>query len=179
MYNKTMFVHAARFALAVMIALAVLAAAAPKPAQAGVCEENYTVKAGDTIYKISKKFDVTVYKIARANNMDKPYVVTPGEDLCIPKTPAPSSNYTWSAALKNGKVSVEGDKFKKSWPLFVKVREDVGDPWYKLGKVVTSKQGELEKTYTLPKGVNNAKVLYVCLKDGVTNYLDCKRVVKQ
>ncbi len=168
--------------IAVLVAFALLAAALPRPAQAAVnaaCEETITVKAGDTIYNLSKKYETTVNKLARANDLDKPYTLTVGQTLCIPKVPEPSSNYTWSAVLKNGEVTVTGEKFKKQHPLHFKVREDLDEPWYKLGKVTANKSGEIEKKFTLPKAVSKANVLYVCLKDGVTDYLDCKRVFKQ
>jgi LysM repeat protein len=168
--------------IALLVAFALLAASLPRPAQAAVdeaCSKVITVKEGDTIYNLSKKYETTVNKLARANNLEKPYTLTVGQTLCIPKVPEPSSNYTWSAALKSGQVTISGEKFKQQYPFHIKVREDVDEPWYKLGKVTTTKKGELEKKYTLPKGISNAPVLYVCLKDGVTNYLDCKRVLKQ
>jgi spore germination protein YaaH len=166
-------------ALAIVIAFAVLAAAKPQSAQAASCKDTHTVKAGESIYSIAKKYETTPYKIAQANNMEKPYTVTVGEQLCIPKLPEPSSDYSWTATLKNGKVSVTGEDFKKSWSFFIKVREDLDEPWYKLGKVVTNKSGIIDEEDKLPKDLTNAKILYVCLKDGVTNYLDCKRVFKQ
>lgn len=165
--------------LAVAVALAVLAAVKPKSAQAAICQDTYTVKAGETIFRIAKKYDTTAYKIAKANNMERPYYLTVGEELCIPKVPEPSSDYTWTAVVKNGKVFVSGEDFKKSWPFFIKVREDFDEPWYKLGKVVTDKKGFMDEEDKLPKEVSRASILYVCLKDSVTNYLDCKRVFKQ
>ena len=166
-------------ALAFALAFAVLAAVRPQSARAGVCEDTYVVKEGDTIFRVAKKYDTTAYKIAKANNMERPYHVTVGQELCIPKVPEPSSDYSWTATLKNGQVTVTGEDFKKSWSFFLKVREDVDEPWFKLSKVVTDKQGDMEKVSKLPKSISKASILYVCLKDGVTNYLDCKRVFKQ
>lgn len=167
---------------ALLVAFALLAASLPRPAQAAVsavCEETITVKAGDTIYNLSKKYETTVNKIARANDLEKPYTLTVGQTLCIPAARQPSSNYTWSAVLKNGQVTISGEKFKKQHPFHIKVREDLDSPWFKLGKVTANKSGELEKKFTLPKSISGASVMYVCLKDGVTDYLDCKRVFKQ
>lgn len=165
--------------LAFAVAFAFLAAIRPQTARAEVCQTTYTVKEGETIFKIARKYDTTAYKVAKANNMERPYHVTVGQKLCIPKVPEPSSNYSWTASLKNGKVYVTGDDFKKSWSFFLKVREDLDEPWYKLGKVVTDKKGNMDEVDNLPKKLSGAKVLYVCLKDGATNYLDCKRVFKQ
>ena len=167
---------------ALLVAFALLAASLPRPAQAAtsaVCKETITVKEGDTVNKLAKKYETTINKIARANNLEKPYVLTVGQTLCIPGERQPSSKYTWSAVLKNGQVTLSGEKFKKQHPFHVKVREDFSKPWFKLGKVTADKNGELEKKFTLPKSISNASSLYVCLKDGVTDYLDCKRVFKQ
>jgi spore germination protein YaaH len=169
-------------AIAFLLVFAALAAALPRPAQAAtsaVCEDTHTVKSGDTIYNLAKKYETTVNKLARANDLEKPYTLTVGQSLCIPAPRQPSSNYTWSAVLSNGQVTVTGEKFKKNHPFHIKVREDLDSPWVKLGKVTADKSGELEKKFTLNKSLSNASVLYVCLKDGVTDYLDCKRVLEQ
>ncbi len=166
-------------ALAIAVAFAFFGAVKPQTAQAGVCQDEHTVEAGESIYMIAKEYDVTVYKIANTNDLEKPYHLTVGQVLCIPKLPEPSSDYTWTAVVKDGKVTVSGEDFKKSWPFFIKVREDFTEPWYKLGKVVTDKKGFMDEVDKLPKDVSKAPILFVCLKDSVTNYLDCKRVFKQ
>ena len=143
------------------------------------CNDTNGIKEGDTIYNLSKKYEVSVYKLAKANNLEKPYTLTVGQKFCIPKVPEPSSNYKWSALFKNGNIAVSGEKFKKSHPFIIKVRAMDDMVWYKLGKAVTDKNGELDKTYKVPKALAGESAIYVCLKDGVTDYLDCKRVVKQ
>ena len=182
MFARNSIQRFAQVALAVVLAVAVLAAALPRPAQAAVnavCDETITVKQGDTIYNLSKKYEVTVYKLAKANNLEKPYTLTVGQKLCIPKVPEPSSNYKWSALFKNGEMTVSGSKFKKTHPFIIKMRAVDDMTWYKLGKAVTDKSGELDKTYKVPKALSKDTFVYVCLKDAVTDYLDCKRVVKQ
>ena len=47
--------------------------------------DTYVVKKGDTIYSIACKYgDVDPYAIAYANNLSKPYRLTPGQELYIP-----------------------------------------------------------------------------------------------
>lgn len=182
MVHKTSLQRFIQAGLALVVALAVLAAALPQPARAAadvVCAETITIKEGDTINKLSKKYGITVYKLAKANNLEKPYVLVVGQKFCIPETPKPSSNYKWSAVFKNGQVTITGEKFKKSHPFYIKVREVNQYTWFKLGKVVTSKTGEMEKTYNIPKQLAKSTAIFVCLKDGVTDYLDCKRVFRQ
>lgn len=50
-----------------------------------VTSVKYTVKAGDTLYSISKKYNTTVAKIAAANKISSPYIIRVGQVLTIPK----------------------------------------------------------------------------------------------
>lgn len=61
--------------------LAIPKAVAAPPAAA----LKYKVKAGDTLYSISKKYGTTVAKIAAANNIRSPYIIRIGQVLTIPK----------------------------------------------------------------------------------------------
>ncbi|MDN7244530.1 LysM peptidoglycan-binding domain-containing protein [Planococcus shenhongbingii] len=45
----------------------------------------YTVKAGDTLYSIARKYNTTVAKIAAANKIPSPYVIRIGQVLTIPR----------------------------------------------------------------------------------------------
>ena len=45
----------------------------------------YTVKAGDTVYSIAKKYGTTVQKIASANKLNAAYLIKVGRVLTIPK----------------------------------------------------------------------------------------------
>ena len=45
----------------------------------------YTVKAGDTLYSIARKYNTTVAKIATANKIASPYIIRVGQVLVIPK----------------------------------------------------------------------------------------------
>ncbi len=174
MFNKTLYA-----VMSAIVIVALMAVALPQQARAAVCEEMYTVKAGDTIGQVAKKYDTTINKIAKANDMVRPYNLTPGDQLCIPAVPEKSSDYTWSASYKGDTVTLSGEKFKKSHPFIVKARVDSASPWYKLGKVASDKNGDLEQKLNLPKALSGESFLTVCLKDGVTDYLDCKRVVRQ
>ncbi len=51
----------------------------------------YTVKPGDTVYRISKTYDVTVNEITNLNKLDDPAKIYIGEKLYIP---VPSKNLT-------------------------------------------------------------------------------------
>jgi LysM repeat protein len=172
--QKTLYI-----AMSALVIVALMAVALPRSALASNCQEMYTVEPGDLIGRIAKEYDTTINKIARANDLTPPYVLEPGQVLCIPKVPAKSSDYTWSASNDGKTVLIAGEKFKKTYPFIVKARADDSTTWYRLGRVGTDKNGDLEKKFTLPNALAKEIFLTVCLKDGVNNYLDCKRVVKQ
>ena len=162
-----------------LVVLALVAALVPQPAQAAAsytCDKDYTVKAGESIYRIAREHKVTVYRLARANNLERPYKITTGDVLCIPNEPKASSSYTWSATYTNNKIEITGSSFKKTHPVIFKVRLNDSSPWVKLGKAVSDKNGKLDKDFKTPKDVMDKASIMVCLKDAVTDYLDCKLV---
>ncbi len=63
------------------------------PASAANCVTQYTVRAGDTLYRISLKFGLTWDKIAQGNSITNPDRIYAGQVLCIPtgaSTPTPT-----------------------------------------------------------------------------------------
>lgn len=69
---------------------------APPPAAGN----KYTVKAGDTLYSIAKRYNVTVNALASANKISSPYIIRVGQILIIPGKAAPpvaSVKYTVKA----------------------------------------------------------------------------------
>ena len=60
----------------------------------------YTVKAGDTLYSIAKRYNVTVNALAAANKISSPYIIRVGQVLTIPtkaSPPATAVKYTVKA----------------------------------------------------------------------------------
>lgn len=49
----------------------------------------YTIKAGDTFYRIADEFDITVRELQQANPLVNPFNLVVGQRICIPRTPAP------------------------------------------------------------------------------------------
>jgi len=61
------------------------------PAPTGVCPPNhieYTIRAGDTLYRIAQTYNVTVDSILRANPGINPYSLRIGQRICIPTASA-------------------------------------------------------------------------------------------
>lgn len=62
---------------------------APKPQESTL---QYTVQSGDSFWKISRKFDVSLDTLLAANNMTRNSVIRPGQVLVIPGVSAPASS---------------------------------------------------------------------------------------
>ena len=176
--NKT-FVRIARWSLSALLALSILAAALPQTALAAsstdTCSETYTVKAGETIYRIARSHSITVNRLAKANKLESPFTLTTGQELCIPVTAETSTKIKWTATMTSSQVRLDGSGFKKNNPFIVRVRETDASAWYNLGKFATDKNGEMSETFKLPKDLLGKQFLNVCLKNGITDVLMCKR----
>jgi len=182
MFRKSTASRIPYLLLTALIALSLLAAALPRPAVAAVsasCEDTHTVKAGENIYSISREYDVSVSRLEKANNLTKPYSLSVGQKLCIPPAKKASSDYKWSATFDGSKVNITGDKFKKNHPFIVKARANDTAVWYKLGKAAADKNGVMKTSLKVPKELTKAASIRLCLKDGVTDYLDCKLVYRK
>ncbi|MDE3089577.1 MAG: LysM peptidoglycan-binding domain-containing protein, partial [Chloroflexota bacterium] len=51
--------------------------------------QSYTVRSGDTLYAIARKFGVTVAAITAVNNIPNPNLIKTGQVLTIPDAPVP------------------------------------------------------------------------------------------
>lgn len=62
----------------------------------------YTVKSGDTLYSIAKKYNVTVAALAKANNITNYNLIRVGQVLIIPSKAAPPPAVTVKYTVKAG-----------------------------------------------------------------------------
>lgn len=87
-----------------------ISAATPTPTQKGKkCKFYYKVMPGDTIIGIGQLFQYDWRSIAEANKLKEPYVLTPGDKLCIPGGVAPTIiQGTEGAATITAKVQPTG-----------------------------------------------------------------------
>ena len=81
--------------ISIVAAVSVLALALflPVSAQTQNCASQYTVKAGDNLYRIGLAHKVSYTQIAQANNLANPNLIFVGQVLCIPAagTAAPTA----------------------------------------------------------------------------------------
>jgi len=180
--GKTNLFRTTWIALSVLLVLSMLAFALPQPVQAATdatCAKTVTVKEGQTLRRIAKLNDVRLWQLARANDIDDPYApLEVGDKLCIPGEVTFSSKSYWTATFNtSGEVKIIGQGFKKQAPFFLKVRENADTKQYKLAKLVTTSTGTFKNTeYLVPKDLRDNPYLFVCLKDGITDAVQCKQI---
>ncbi len=75
-----------------------------KKADKRVTYESYTVKAGDTLYSIAKRSEITVDELRRLNSLDSSAVLKIGQNLKVPAQTATES----TAPAQNAEASSSG-----------------------------------------------------------------------
>jgi LysM repeat protein len=184
MFSKAYSPSRYQIILGILLALAVLAGMLPRPAMAAVtepfaaCDKTHTVKNSETIYRIARTYNVPVNRLAKANNLVYPYKISDGMVLCIPAEPKVTGAGKFTVSFKGEVIKIDGSGFKKQYTFFVRVRENDTSKWYKIGAVRSDRNGNLLVTLDVPKQLQNKPALNVCLKDGVTDGLVCKRVYR-
>jgi LysM repeat protein len=176
--QRTLIQRIVRLSLSAVIVLGVLLVALPQPAQAASCQAYYTVKKGDKTGTIAREYGVKWIEIATANNLNKPYKLTEGQQICIP--------YKFSVSLKNNLVvknvnnllKITASDFSNTGNYYVKVRDITAGPgsWYKIGKMKVPANKEVTASFQLPNDLRSALVMQVCLKNGTDDELICKTV---
>lgn len=184
MLNKSAFSRFFTYTLSALLVLAFVLSAVPQSVQAATderCEDTYTVKEGEKIWRIAKNHGMSAFKIAKANGLEFPYPVTAGMKLCIPYTSESASTVAFSASVDAGdnEVVLDGSGFKKQRTFFVRVRLNDSSKWYKLGHTVTDRDGDLDDSFDLPKDLRKAPVVTVCLKDSVSDALSCRQAFRR
>lgn len=177
-------------ALSLFLALAFLAAVLPTPSLAAsaskaVCASYYTVRSGDSLYRIADVHNVSWRKIAEANNIIAPYTIYVGQSLCIPRdkvgdvSGAPRAKAASFSVLRNGNyLVIRAYDFPTKSSYYVKVDDARVDglKWYKLGMLRTRNASNVETSFELPRDLGKAYYFNVCLKNSVTDKVTCKPV---
>ena len=178
-------------ALSLLLVIALLVAALPLPVQAASaantqCNSYYTVKAGDSLYRIASIHKVGWEKIAAANDIIATYTIYVGQTLCIPKDKAgdlrgaPTAQAASFSVLRNGdSLVIRASNFPTKSFYLVKVDDfkASGVKWYRLGTLRTRSRTNVEISFELPKDLRKAYYFYVCLKNTVTDEVTCKAVI--
>jgi hypothetical protein len=170
--------------LVALLALSLLAGALPQTASAAArCAAAYTVRQGDTLATIGKKFDIKPYSIAVENKMAVPYPIFVGQRLCIPDKDSNGSlagKYAnalaayFTAGFTPAGIYIQPSNYPKN-PVWVKGDNaaDKVTSFVKIGRLNARATGNSRVTFTLPTELKKAKTLTICLKDILSDYNQC------
>jgi LysM repeat protein len=163
-----------------ILGLSLLAAAIPAQVATAQtnCVETYTVKSGETIYRIARKFSLPVLRIARTNNLTEPYNLTVGQQLCIPEK-STFTNAKFTANLTGTGLGIEGTGFRKEVLFYVRVRENDTQKYVKVGSVKSTRTGTIDDRIQLSKDLQKKNILQVCLKNAFTDAIVCTRALRR
>lgn len=76
----------------------------------------YTVKRGDTLYRISRMTGTSVKDLARMNNISSPYTIEVGQQLKVNGTSRSSKSSSGKSSSKTAAVTPSSAVPKSSWP---------------------------------------------------------------
>lgn len=176
-------------ALGILLILTLLVSILPvkalaSPQKATACKPSYQIRRNDTLSNIGRLYGVNPNQIVLINNMNYPYTIYVGQNICIPTT-----NQSGAPKLENKQLNAPAVYFTAgragdilmiyayNYPktnVIVRV-QNANNPQKNLttiGKITQILNG---KTYRLklPGDLQKASRLFVCLKDRTTSYLQC------
>jgi LysM repeat protein len=172
--------------LSIILVLAFLAAAAPQAA-AATCKFKHKVKAGESVIIIANLYQTDWREIVEANDLKEPYALTVGQVLCIPNGTAPASEPS-TGTEETGEPKLTGvPSFMhvlvvvENYPIGKVFNVRVGDgpsgdprsTFFLVGRLKTNKNGDYEGYFRLPRELQVAGKLEVCLKDPFTDKTYC------
>jgi hypothetical protein len=155
---------------------------------AGKCKFYYKVQAGDTIIGIGALYQYDWREIADANRLKEPYVLTPGDKLCIPGGVAPevTTSETGTGKTVTAKVEPTGtvgggyfnvyiklEHFPKRTVYVVRLQPKTSPVFYKIGQIRTDDKGFFEDWLRIPLYIPYAPIHQLCLKDVWTDETAC------
>ncbi|WP_457625213.1 LysM peptidoglycan-binding domain-containing protein [Persephonella sp.] len=136
----------------------------------------YTVKRGDNLGKIAKKYGVSVREIIRENNLRKPYIIRPGQKLKIPvKQKAVKGKCVLRHKVKRGESLIKIAKKYHVWVKDLRKINNLKSDRLYVGQVLCIKVGKPEKKI---KKTEKKKDFYIKRKKVVTKRIITYRVRK-
>lgn len=173
---------------AILVAVSLLAALVPATGLAADkdCKTSYEVRRTSTLNGIAKAFGYTAAQLVDKNDLKKPYTIYVGQRLCIPtkseKVPKIDSKYTSAPAAyfvvgrtSDGMIILVTYNYPKTSVLIKGTNaSSSARKFYNIGTLNIASAGNNHAfRYKLPSDIKNATKLLICLKDRVTDNLQC------
>jgi LysM repeat protein len=163
------------------IAAAFTQPAVAAPEQAVNCKQWHTVKSGDYLSSIARQYGVNWRDIAEINNLSSPYVIRPGQKLCVsvsgaPVTPVPtplpvttSVRVYATKVVEDKEVTLAGKSLaaNTSYIIYLSKYKGTVIERIKIGKVTTDKNGSFSgKVFKIPSKLADIAKIRVELFSG-------------
>jgi LysM repeat protein len=155
------------------------------------CKIFYTVKSGDTLNTIAKKYNINVKVLVDSNPLGEKRWIYVQQPLCIPVTsktyqkdvPGWTNNVAGDFTAKRvGKnVVISSTNFPKNNSYFVKIDQQttLSQAMNKIGTFKTGDKKSYKYSYIIPNPLRVGKQLFVCLKENAqTRNNICRPVTK-
>jgi len=167
-----------RRALKALLVIALLMSVllpAVSPAYAATCTEYYTVKRGDTLFKIGLKYGVTWNVLADLNDIDSPGVIYTGQKLCVsvkedsaPDKPATGAIPTFSivSVSKGQSVTIQTANFPANDSFDVLMGEfgTRAVNGIKVDRIGSGQGGAFKATFSIPADLASEKRIAIRLQ---------------
>ena len=135
----------------------------------------HTVKRGDNLGKIAKKYGVSVKELIQTNNLKKPYIIRPGQKLKIPAKgkKGSSSKCVLKHKVKKGESLIKIAKKYRVWVKDLKKINNLKSDRLYTGQVLCIKTGKVSS-----KKSKSKKDFYIKKKKVITKRIIRYRVKK-
>ena len=154
--------------LAVAVLLGGLGLSA-RPALAASCTQWYTVRPGDTLYKIGVWYGVSWTYLAKINHIQNPNKIYAGQVLCVSTTGTTPPKYSgiptiWIASVvHDNTVTVTGKNFPKNvnFDVLMGPYGTKGVGGYYVTSFNSGKGGSWTKTFAVPPALYGSKKIAI------------------
>jgi LysM repeat protein len=149
------------------------------PASAASCTQWYTVKSGDTLYKIGLKFGVSWTYLAKINHISNPSKIYTGQTLCVSTTSSGTSSGTTSgyagypyffiqSVSRNNSVTIKGYNYPANtkFDVYMGPYGTKGTGGYYVTSFNSGKGGTIAKTFPIPPELVGSTKIAIRTQDG-------------
>jgi hypothetical protein len=155
------------------LALTILVAAvgfSAQPASAASCTQWYTVKPGDTLYKIGVKFGVSWTYLAKINHIPNPNKIYAGQTICVSTTsggqtsyPAKTPYFFIQSVVRNDTVTIKGYNYPPNTKFNVYMGRygSAGAGGYFVASFNSGQGGTIVKTFNIPPEMYGASKIAI------------------
>jgi LysM repeat protein len=169
--------------LLLLLAITLIVAMLPQgTAEAVTCKFKHKVQEGETLIYISYLYGIDWQLIAEANKMTAPYLVAPGQTLCIPEGTKPSNTNTSTTTSKNAtlqvvpgqnEILVSVENFGKKTSYYIRVWPADTNDSYRIGHFTTNKEGDFTGWFRMPYFLHRSPRMTLCVKNVWTDEASC------